>query len=266
MRFLYLIAILSIAVFSCKKSEPSEESYTDSLTRPSSQLSADSARIIFQKRIKAQEDLFPSRQIQEKDKLYPVDEAPLDTIFFVFREQLKDAVREKDIFFLLDKIDENILTGEQAQGLSAFAQKWGLTSETATMQSPLWEVLDRLLQSGGVFDEFRSQFHAPYYFGTFPKEAASAGAGVILGAGVRMRSAPNLNSKIEKKLNHDLVEILEVTSEVTTISEETFPWVKIKARDQTEGYVWGKFVGRPLKDQLTFRKTAKGWKIVKLIT
>jgi hypothetical protein len=261
-----LITVLSIAILSCKKSDSTEKSYTESIASSStSQLSADSLRVIFQERIKVQEDLFPSRQIIEKDKLYPVDEAPLDTLFFVFREQLKDAVQQKDIFFLLDKVDENIVIGEQAQGLSAFAQKWGLTSEAATLESSLWDVLDRLLLSGGVFNEFKSQFIAPYYFATFPDGSPTANAGIIAGSGVRMRSAPNLNSKIIKNLTHDLIEILEVSSEKTTISEETFPWIKITTRDQREGFVWGKFVEKPLEEQLVFRKTEKGWKIVKLI-
>ena len=34
-------------------------------------------------------------------KLYPVDQAPKDTAFFIFREQLKEAIRKKETFQLL---------------------------------------------------------------------------------------------------------------------------------------------------------------------
>lgn len=265
MRLPLLITIIMLSAFSCKKAEPTEKTYTESLELQASQLSKDSMRIIYLERINSRKDPLPTHQILEKDKLYPVDEAPLDTSFFVFREQLKDAVQQKDIFFLLDKIDENIVIGEQAQGLSAFAQKWELTSETATLQSTLWDVLEKILFSGGVFNEFKNQFQAPYYFATYPEEGRSPTAGIIAGAGVRMRSGPDLNSKIVHNLTHDLVEVLETTSEGTTINEETYPWIKVRTRDQQEGYVWGKFVEQPLNDQLIFRKTTAGWKIISLI-
>lgn len=265
MRSLLLITIIIISLFSCKKTPETEKTYTEGLELQPSQLSQDSMRVLYLERIKKQEAPFPTQQILEKDKLYPVDEAPLDTSFFVFREQLKDAVQKKDIFFLLDKIDENIIIGEQLQGLSSFAQHWELTSEAAMLESSLWEVLDQLLHSGGVFNEFGNQFLAPYYFATYPEEERSAQAGLILGAGVRMRSAPELNSKILKNLTHDRVQIMETTAEQTTINEESFPWVKLRTKDQTEGYVWGKFVGQPLQAQLVFKKTNRGWKVVRLI-
>lgn len=265
MKSLLLITIITLTAFSCKKAEKADPTYTESLELQSSQLSQDSMRILYLERIDQREDPLPTQQILEQGKLYPVDEAPLDTSFFVFREQLKDAVREKDIFFLLDKIDENIVIGEQAQGLSAFAQQWELTSEAATLQSSLWDILERLLSQGGVFNKLKNQFHSPYYFATYPEEEPSPQAGVILGAGVRMRSAPDLNSKILKNLTHDLVDILETTTEETTINEETHPWVKVQMKDELEGYVWGKFVGQVIKEQLVFQKTNAGWKIIRLI-
>jgi hypothetical protein len=265
MRFLLLITIITLTAFSCKKAEKTEPTYTESLELQSSQLSKDSMRMLYLERIEKREDPLPTQQVLEQGKLYPVDEAPLDTSFFVFREQLKDAVREKDIFFLLDKIDENIVIGEQLRGLSAFAQQWELTSEAATLESSLWEVLERLLSQGGVFNEFKNQFHCPYYFATYPEEERSPQAGVILGAGVRMRSTPDLNAKILKNLTHDLVDIQETTTVETTINGETFPWVKVRMTDQLEGYVWGKFIGRAQQEQLVFQKTETGWKIIRLI-
>jgi hypothetical protein len=265
MRSLLLITIITLTAFSCKKTEKAEPTYTESLELQSSELSRDSMRALYLERIEKREDPFPTQQVLEQGKLYPVDAAPLDTSFFVFREQLTDAVREKDIFFLLDKIDENIVIGEQARGLSAFAQQWDLTSEAATLQSPLWDVLGRLLLQGGVFNKLQNQFRSPYYFATYPEEERGPQAGVILGAGVRMRSAPDLNSKILKNLTHDLIDILETTTEETTINEETYPWVKVRMKDELEGYVWGKFVGRAEQEQLVFQKTDRGWKIITLI-
>ncbi len=266
MRALLLPALLSILLCNCNRSENKSETYADSLTAQTTDaLSEDSIRAIFNRRIQPQLELFPTQQIIEQGKLYPVDEAPLDTAFFVFREQLKDAVKRKDIFFIMEKTDANVLINDQKKGVSAFAQHWGLTSQAATIASPLWAQLSYLLNEGGVFTQNKTQFHAPYFSATFPADLSKEENGVITGAGVRMRSAPSLNSQINKIVSHDLIQILEETPDSTTINEETFSWFKVKTQEDLEGYVWGKFIGRPDQDQVSFQKTATSWKIVKLI-
>ncbi len=267
MRALLLLTIINLMLLHCSRPDQEGESYADSLTsKRSNILSGDSIRSIYQNRIKGQLELFPTDQIKEKGKLYPVDEAPLDTVFFVFREQLQDAVARKDIFFVMEKTAENVVINKQKSGLSAFAQYWGLTSQAATLASPLWKQLTYLLNSGGVFTQNTTQFHAPYFSATFPEDLPMKDRGVVTGAGVRMRSAPALNSQISTVVSYDIVWVLEETTDSTTIDEETFPWIKVKTQDEVEGFIWGKFIGRPEQQQLSFQKTPEGWKMVKLIS
>ncbi len=265
MRPSLLIIIMACFLWACNNNNKEENADKSAGKQHSPKLSKDSLRILYHQAIEAQIEPLPTKQIIEKNKLYPVDEAPLDTAFFVFREQLKKAVKEKNIFFLMDAIDENIVLDNQISGIGSFAQKWELTSESATLQSPLWPVLDKLLEGGGVFDDFKISFHGPYISATYPNDSPPRQAGVISGAGVRMRSAPSLNSKILKNLSHDLIDILETTSEETTINEETFPWIKIKTKENLEGYVWGKFVEKPINQEIIFKRVKNQWKIIKLI-
>lgn len=261
----FLLIAITIQFFSCNPSKEESTSYSEEINSSASEaLSRDSVRSIYLNRIEARSDPMPTRRIIEKNKLYPVDEAPLDTTFFVFRERLKDAVADKNIFFLMENIDDNIVLDDQRKGLSAFAQKWELTSEAATLQSPLWSLLNEILAGGGVFRDQRSTFIAPYITATFPEQAEPQ-TGAITGAGVRMRAAPSLNSQIEKVLTHDIVKIMETTTETTTINEETYPWTKVSTMEGIEGFVWGKFVGVPGKKELVFKKGNGSWKIVKLI-
>ena len=48
------------------------------------------------------------------------------------------------------------------------------------------------------------------------------------------------------------------------INEETFRWIKVRLRDSTEGFAYGKYVGRPTDDRLVLQKMRTGWRIIEL--
>ena len=224
-------------------------------------ISRDSLRKLYQAFVTARTDSMPSYQAKEEGKLFPVDEALLDTAFFVFREQLKQTVARKDVFALLDVTAKDIKVsfGEEA-GFDDFVSMWGLDSKQPDTLR-IWALLGRLLSEGGTFSDGRTVFTAPYYYATWPSQYEPFDYGVIAGAGVRLRDKPNLNSRILKTISHDIVTILE-ESEEEEIGGEAYPWVRVELLSGLQGYVFGKFVGNPVGYRVGFKKEEGGrWRM-----
>ncbi len=224
-------------------------------------ISPDSLRQLYVAFKVAQADSLPAYQVKEEGKLYPVDEAPLDTGFFVFREQFKQAVARKDVFALLDVAAKDIKVsfGEE-NGFDGFVSAWGLGSKQPDTLA-IWPLLGRLLQGGGTFFDKRTAFTAPYFFSTWPGQYDAFDYGAIAGAGVRLRERPSLNSKILKTISYDIVIILN-EGRKEEVGGETFPWVQVEMLGGIQGYVFGKFIGDPVGYRVGFEKKEGGqWRM-----
>lgn len=258
MRALFLIPALGLLLAACGRG--GEQAATETETEKPA-VSRDSLRKLYVAFMEARTDSMPTQQVKEEGKLWPVDEAPLDTAFFVFREQLKETVAKKEVFGLLDVTDKDIKVGFGAeQGMDDFVSAWGLTSKQPdTLQ--VWALLARLLAEGGTFSNNRTVFTAPYYFSTWPSQYDAVDYGVIAGAGVRLREGPGLNTRILKTISHDIVTILEEGPE-EEIGGERYPWVRVEMLSGLQGYVFGKFVGTPLGYRVGFEKKGEGqWRM-----
>ena len=147
-------------------------------------------------------DTLPRKIIKERGKIYPADQSVLDTTLFVFINQLQKAIDDKDIFFILDHLDEEVNNGEgYANSTDGFVDKWRLKNDVSTQLSDLWIVLRHILRNGGVINNRRTRYVAPYYRALYPVQTPSDTTGVILGQGVRIRTAPNSSSKIMQTLS-----------------------------------------------------------------
>lgn len=229
-------------------SEPSGTNWTDTID----------LRRAYQQYYEAREDWPPAWPYEEAGKLHPVDEAPRDTLFFVFRERLREAVARKDAFALLDMLDEEVKVDfGGGQGVADFVRAWSLDSEQNIARSQLWPVLDRLLAMGGTFSENGQAFTAPYVFSRWPDDLDAFQHVAITGEGVRLRERPELNSRIRQSLSYELVELLERSSDSTSISGDTFPWIKVRTARADSGYVWGKYVYAPIGYRMGFYKTGE---------
>ncbi|MEQ8705944.1 MAG: SH3 domain-containing protein [Phaeodactylibacter sp.] len=232
----------------------------------SDQLPPDSLRTLYQKLSAMHTDTLPLRQIQEQHKLYAVDEAPLDTAFYVFREQLLQAVRQYDVFALLDAVDKDIeVSGAKEPGVAGLVTYYGLTPSAAD-SLPIWQIMENLLLEGGTFSENGRAFTAPYYAATWPKQYAADEYAVINGSGVRIRSAPNLNSSIVKTVSYELVKYLETTDQTEEIGDEEYPWAAIELSGGQKGFVYGKFVARANGYRARFERTGpQQWAMTQLL-
>ena len=263
------VGLLLILSFGCNNSASSDnsnpESSSDALTQPD-MINQDSLKEVYAKRMSSRTDAFPSTQVREKGKLYPVDEAPKDTSFFLFREDLIDAVQNKDIFFITKALDPNIKASfGDPEGMPTFVRIWGLETPEKTKDSQLWEVLDKVLKGGGSFRDNKRTFIAPYLYATFPGEYDGFEYGAITGRGVRMREGPGLNTRTLKTLSYDIIKINGYSPEVDTIGGEAHTWYTIETLDGTKGHVFGQFVDRPIGFRAGFERKGGEWKMVFLV-
>ncbi len=258
------IILLIAGLGACGGGDHVEMNTTTTADEP---LDRDSIRQVYTERLADRADPYPTEQIAEKGKLNPVDQSPLDTLFFLFLTDLKAAVAAKDVFFVLDHVAKDIKNGFGGEdGADQFVKSWDLGTKEKNQSSELWEVLERVLSHGGTFDTQKKNFYAPYYHATFPSEYDPYQYGAVIGSGVRMRRGPSLSFRIEKTISYNIVKFLDREGPEEEINGDLFPWVKVQLLDETEGFIYGKFVGSPLDYRIGFSEEGNGdWKIVFLV-
>ncbi len=268
MRHPFLLCLIVATFCSCGQSTDATDASEISPEVPSiASLPADSLNELYQKYASAREDFLPTQRRPEVGKLNPVDEAPLDTAFFIFREQLLEAVRNKDVFHLLEITDEHIKCSFGAEnGIPDFVKMWQLDSPESTKQSEIWSTLENILIQGGTFSNKRKTFIAPYIFSIFPDKYDAFEYGAVAGRGVRLRDRPSLQSTVIKTISYDIVKIIKEASMPETIGDQTFPWLEVELLDGTKGFIFGQFVGRPIEWRAIFSINDKGqWRMVTLV-
>ena len=133
---------------SCKNtdSEKNEEAALPTDTPEETQANPDSIQQLYAAKLAAREKTWPLEQVLEVGKLNPVDEAPLDTSFFLFREGLLSFIENRDIFSLIQHVDEDIKCSFGAEnGVPGFIKIWGLDTPAKTQTSELWPTLKKVL-------------------------------------------------------------------------------------------------------------------------
>lgn len=266
----FLLGTVLMALFACGGNSASTDSSDEpNMTSEESTRSQDQDSLLqlYQQLLAARQDTLPLETIREAGKIYPVDEAPKDTGFFIFREQLLDAVRNKDVFHLMDAIHPDIKVDfGGGSGVADFVDSWKLDNPDEAENSAVWPVLEQVLKNGGTFDPGRRDFTAPYVFAVWPAAYDAFTHVAVTGAGVRLRSAPNLQSQTLTMISNDVVKRLEVTPVEETISGETFPWVKVQLLDETEGYVFGKYIRSSIDYRAGFSQQQDGsWRMTYLV-
>ena len=273
MRNIAYLPLLLLAFGSCR--DDSTTTATEADATINGDAAADAAIITpadaqrFARLLAEREEAYPLTCRPEDGKLYPADAAPSDTAFFLFRDSLLRIIAERDIFALLPHVSENIKAslGEDG-GLPGFIRAWGLDQPDKIAQSPLWSELRRVLELGGQFIDRpgRLYFSAPYVDACWPAEADPTSYGAVIGAGVRMRADPGLNTRVIKTISYDLVQYLETTPNYDTVGGERHPWIKVALADGTQGFLYGKFYRSPLELRAGFERDENGaWKLVMLL-
>lgn len=255
---------ISLLLAACGQRQGPEEEVAETVEVV---INMDSVRRAYQEFMQLRLEALPLQQIIEKGKLNPVDEAPKDTLFFVFRENLRQVVKDKNVFGLLESVGENIKNSFGGDdGFAEFVTTWELDKPERAADSKVWDLLEDVLSLGGTFQDSRDYFAANYVFSSWPDSYDAFEYGAIAGSGVRFRSAPSLQSRTIASISYDIVKVLEVTDKEETIGGETHPWVKIALLDGQEGFVYGKFFRSPVGYRAGFRRQADGtWQMEYLL-
>lgn len=229
----------------------------------------DSIRQLFHQLMAAKEDTLPLNPVYEAGKIYPVDEGPKDTAFFVFREQLLNAVRRREVFSLMDVIHPEIKVDfGGGTGVADFVSTWELESPEKAKNSRVWNILERVLENGGTFEDGGKMFVAPYVYAIWPDDFDAFEYVAITGSGVRLRSAPNLKSQTLTMVSYDVVKRLETSPIEETIGGETYPWEKIQlaGEDGPEGFIFGKYIASSIDFRAGFERQGNGrWLLTFLV-
>lgn len=258
-----LFALLtSVLLVNCKRSAEPQESAQIVAPAQIVERSPAALRQTYSQRMALRKTPLPLKQEKSAGRLLPVDEAPLDTAFFVFREDLLDIVAKKDAHRLLAYIDPHIKCGFGAEnGLPDFVRQWNLDAPEKVAGSPLWQHLEDVLQHGGVFGPGRQNFQAPYYAATFPDTEDALESAAINAREVRMREGPGLTGKVIQNISFEIVTVLERSELEDTIEGRTYPWFKIKTRSGKEGWVFGRFIGLPAGYRAVFEPLGSKWRM-----
>ena len=208
---------------------------------------------------------WPLNAKSETGKRYPFDQGQKIPEFASFRENLYQAVLQKDLIFLRSVIHEEIKFSFGAEnGKADFLKTWQLDSDPKI--SDFWSELETVLSLGGAFfDETENSFYAPYIFMLEDIDDPYTQA-VIIGEKVRLREEPSSKAKIINSLNWNLVEFVnqdEYTEE--TINGETHFWQKVKTTNNETGFVFGKYVRSPIDFRVGFSKNEGKWMITLFI-
>jgi hypothetical protein len=204
--------------------------------------------------------IVPCVAAAQSRKLNPVDEAPQDPSFKAFRDRLLAAVKRQDETVLYESLDPKITNSFGGEGgVTEFNTQWKMGEE----RTRLWDELATILSMGGSFINTQGQksFCAPYVYSNFPDDLDGYSYAAITGTGVRVRAEPNLNARVITALSYDLVQL---DSEPTASGENT-EWVKIIAPNGKKGYVFGKYIRRPIDYRACFEKKRGGWKMTALV-
>lgn len=187
----------------------------------------------------------------------PVDEAEKNPSFVAFRTNLIEAVKKRDVKFLLSIVDKNIKNGFGGDdGIENFKKNWKIYNRN----SELWKELLTVLNNGGNFDKNnKNAFYAPYLFNVFPEDIDAFEYQAIFGNNVNLRAKPDINSSIVASLSYNVVKTDWENSVKSKTNKNEALWLKIETLGGKKGYVKPEFVRSSIDYRAGFEKIRGKW-------
>lgn len=257
------LLMLCFLIFSCTENSPSTTAETPA---PESSPKVAPPKTN-QEKVVSPAVALPRSQRQESGKLHPVDEGQLSPDFLRFRQELLAALDRQDVQFIQQAIAPRIQIGFGADnGAAEFVKHWKL--DTAPKQSELWQILRKVLLLGGTFDRRnKDAFSAPYLSATWPEKIEPFDYVVITGEDVRVRREPGTSGVAIAALSYDIVKLAapHQAEKSEQINGETWPWIKIFLPDNSQGYVYGKYVHGPVDYRAYFERKNGRWQITSFL-
>jgi hypothetical protein len=211
-----------------------------------------------------------SEQAERRIKLFPVDEGGQNPSFQQFRDDLLDAVRRKNMAFLLGVLHSKVENGYDVKaGVDEFKKRW----EPQKPDSPVWSVLSSALTGGGSFTKRAdvTEFCGPYVVSQWPNVIQQLPKGTdslnflaIAQENVAVYLEPRLTAPIVAKLSYDVVRAVPNAQVVDRSDSKFSSWTKIKTPEGNEGYVRDSDVRGPMDYGICLRQINGTWLITRL--
>jgi hypothetical protein len=185
-----------------------------------------------------------------ESKLPPVDEAADDLSLLAFRDGLLDAVRRRDLDYVVDRSEEDIsLSSGAPEGLEAFR----LLLADAEQGERLWLELEAALEFGGLFQNF-DEFCTPY-FACRPIEFECNCTGhdvvIVVIEDAKVFLEPDERTRLVATLSYDILQILQVFD----------GWVMIELPDGGNGFLRSADYRMAVDYRAHFRQREGRWRI-----
>jgi hypothetical protein len=184
----------------------------------------------------------PAQQLRPFDT---TDQAPK---FSLFREQLQQAVKERDGDFFRSRTKGANLSFGMPVDLD----------ERFHLDDPndgFWKVMDRLMEMGGVWQADSEMVVYPYAYAAFPKNVDAFTHDVVIGENVPVLQFANPESFEVGELNYDIVWVLERGEQYS----------RVRADDGTSGYIESHYLYSPVDYRMGLALVDGRWAIVYLV-
>lgn len=121
----------------------------------------------------------------------------------------------------------------------------------------------RVLEIGGAPEDLNGETYYvyPYFVYRYIDDDARLESVMIIGRDVNCRAKPRLETESIARYSYDLVHLLKLTEERTTIAGEAFPWAQIRSADGVECYIWAKYIYSTWDFRLMFQKRNGKWQV-----
>lgn len=213
-------------------------------------------------------NIFSQTELTGMGKIYPKDESSRDQSFFEFYNQLKNAVDNNHMNFILDIVSPAIQLDQNdpdKNNLEGFKKKYDLRDSV----NEFWVTAKKLLKLGAYyapnqdssafmmpalyyFDEYNKLFGEEYYF----KFENSENLGNAVTDKVIVYKEPNESSETIGTLNYEVVKVKNFDY------DKFVPWFKIELKDGSNGYVKNEDLYLSIFDYyVIFKKINGEWKM-----
>jgi hypothetical protein len=194
------------------------------------------------------------------ERLKRWDEGPQDASFLKFRNELKGVIARKDASALFKHLASDIkIDFGGFGGGPEFHKKW----KPYDKDTKVWAALSLVVDGGGNFDA-PVQFSAPYVSSAFPSDLDAFEHLVVTADGAVMRSAPKADAPVVRKLDLDILTIVNTQSKP---QHEAGPddWSEVKDAKGVQGFVMDRDVRSPLDYRALFVKQKGRWVIASFL-
>jgi hypothetical protein len=143
------------------------------------------------------------------------------------------------------------------QGIETFVARWRLSDPA----SGLWDELGSALALGGSF-EGDDAFEAPYVFSRWPEEHDAFEHVAVVGAKVRVRAAPDPESRVLAQVDFAILRLARGGEEPGPPGRD---WTRVRLPDGRVGHVASRLVRSPLGYRAVFGRKGPSWRLMAFV-